>query len=221
MSETKEFPSDRADKFVVRFPEGMRDLIAEAAKSNNRSMNAEIVARLQQSFESIPYSEATLGLMATISRMEADIAEERLEGLSYLSELAACSAPLRETLAILEANKLDEDISDLDHLEKIVHKFNFSKDWLSEQREKIENRRKQAIEHAAFAEARLSGHNEASAIDPKHHLAQAKASIADAKYQQAQLHLLTVIELQGPNTPASKSAQKMLEKIEALIAGAQ
>lgn len=37
-----------ADKYIVRFPDGMRDRIAEAAKANNRSMNAEIVARLEQ-----------------------------------------------------------------------------------------------------------------------------------------------------------------------------
>lgn len=49
MTDPKEFPSDKADKFVVRFPDGMRDRIAEAAKANNRSMNAEIVARLQSS----------------------------------------------------------------------------------------------------------------------------------------------------------------------------
>lgn len=46
--------TDRApqtqDKFVVRLPEGMRDRIAEAATRNSRSMNAEIVARLQSSF---------------------------------------------------------------------------------------------------------------------------------------------------------------------------
>lgn len=36
---------------MVRLPDGMRDKIAEAAKANNRSMNAEIVARLQDSFE--------------------------------------------------------------------------------------------------------------------------------------------------------------------------
>lgn len=39
------------DKYIVRFPEGMRARIAELAKTNNRSMNAEIVARLQQSLE--------------------------------------------------------------------------------------------------------------------------------------------------------------------------
>lgn len=41
-------PSRTADQFVVRFPDGMRDQIAALAKANNRSMNAEIVARLQQ-----------------------------------------------------------------------------------------------------------------------------------------------------------------------------
>ena len=44
-------PSRTAEQFVIRFPDGMRDKIAETAKANNRSMNAEIVARLQSSFE--------------------------------------------------------------------------------------------------------------------------------------------------------------------------
>ncbi|MCW9477452.1 Arc family DNA-binding protein [Klebsiella oxytoca] len=32
------------DKFMLRFPDGMRDAIAERAKRNGRSMNSEIVA---------------------------------------------------------------------------------------------------------------------------------------------------------------------------------
>ena len=47
---TQESPSRDQDKFMVRMPEGMRERIAEAAKANNRSMNAEIVARLEESF---------------------------------------------------------------------------------------------------------------------------------------------------------------------------
>lgn len=39
-------PSRAADQFLVRLPEGMRERVAEAAKSNGRSMNAEIVALL-------------------------------------------------------------------------------------------------------------------------------------------------------------------------------
>lgn len=47
----KPFPSETQERFIVRFPDGMRDRIADIAKANGRSMNAEIVARLQQSFE--------------------------------------------------------------------------------------------------------------------------------------------------------------------------
>ncbi|OEI82498.1 Arc family DNA-binding protein [Brucella sp. BO3] len=43
------YPSETADRYIVRFPDGMRDLIAEFAKENNRSMNAEIVSRLDES----------------------------------------------------------------------------------------------------------------------------------------------------------------------------
>ena len=39
-----------AEKYIVRFPDGMRERIAQAAKKSNRSMNAEIVARLEESF---------------------------------------------------------------------------------------------------------------------------------------------------------------------------
>ena len=60
---SKELPPSRtAEQFVVRFPDGMRDRIAEAAKQNNRSMNAEIVARLQGSFaDHVAPAAATMG----------------------------------------------------------------------------------------------------------------------------------------------------------------
>lgn len=44
-------PSDLADKFMLRMPDGMRDQIANAAKANKRSMNTEIIARLEESFD--------------------------------------------------------------------------------------------------------------------------------------------------------------------------
>jgi Arc-like DNA binding dprotein len=46
------FASRRLDKFVIRLPEGMRDKIDLAARANKRSMNAEIVQRLETSFSS-------------------------------------------------------------------------------------------------------------------------------------------------------------------------
>lgn len=44
-------PSRKLDQYIVRFPDGMRDRIKEAAEVSGRSMNAEIVARLESSFD--------------------------------------------------------------------------------------------------------------------------------------------------------------------------
>ncbi|MGE6213082.1 Arc family DNA-binding protein [Comamonas aquatica] len=51
MAEKNLYPSDQADKVLVRMPDGMRDRLKEVAKANNRTLNAEIVARLEQSFQ--------------------------------------------------------------------------------------------------------------------------------------------------------------------------
>jgi hypothetical protein len=45
------FPSQLAERFQIRMPDGLRDKIREAAEANKRSMNTEIVARLEESFE--------------------------------------------------------------------------------------------------------------------------------------------------------------------------
>src|SRR3984957_13943760 len=47
-----DFPSSGLDKFVLRLPDGMRDKIGVAARTNKRTMNAEIVQRLDASFSS-------------------------------------------------------------------------------------------------------------------------------------------------------------------------
>lgn len=41
--------SRTADKFVIRLPDGLRDRIADQAEGNRRSMNSEIVLRLERS----------------------------------------------------------------------------------------------------------------------------------------------------------------------------
>lgn len=74
----KNFPSTEADKFIVRLPPGMRARIAESAKSNNRSMNAEVVGLLQQAMEARTQAPAidTHALAAEI----ADLVAARLKG---------------------------------------------------------------------------------------------------------------------------------------------
>lgn len=70
MSEKQQYPSDEADRFLVRMPPGMRDRIAEVAKASGRSMNAEIVLRLEQSFEQ---AARPLGIL----ELQQALAEER------------------------------------------------------------------------------------------------------------------------------------------------
>ena len=43
------YSSRTADKFVVRLPDGMRERIADVARNHHRSMNSEIIARVEQS----------------------------------------------------------------------------------------------------------------------------------------------------------------------------
>jgi hypothetical protein len=50
MAERKPYPSESADKFLLRLPDGMRERIAREAKLNKRTMNAEIITRLEESF---------------------------------------------------------------------------------------------------------------------------------------------------------------------------
>lgn len=40
------------ERFTVRFPDGMRDAIAERAKNNGRSMNSEIIQILEDALAS-------------------------------------------------------------------------------------------------------------------------------------------------------------------------
>ena len=54
------FPSEVAAKFMTRFPDGMRHQIAAAAKAAGRSMNAEIVLRLQQSLGQVASAASVL-----------------------------------------------------------------------------------------------------------------------------------------------------------------
>jgi hypothetical protein len=43
----KPSPSEMQDRIIVRLPDGMRDRLAELAKSNKRSVNAEVVSCLE------------------------------------------------------------------------------------------------------------------------------------------------------------------------------
>lgn len=48
MSNKQGAPSRDADKYIVRFPAGMRDEVRRQAAENGRTINAEIIYRLKK-----------------------------------------------------------------------------------------------------------------------------------------------------------------------------
>lgn len=59
-----EYESDAADRFQVRFPDGMREELKNLAKKNKRPMNTEIVKRLEDSLAEKTSVEAALKALA-------------------------------------------------------------------------------------------------------------------------------------------------------------
>lgn len=89
-------PSDLADKFMLRMPEGMRDRVREAADASGRSMNAEIVQRLEESFA----TKAPLGF-------NVNVLEDALE------EMRAARRSIEERLDSSVVNLVKARLRDL------------------------------------------------------------------------------------------------------------
>jgi len=90
-----------SDKIMLRVPDGMRDRIAEVAKANGRSMNAEIVARLQGSFEgsgSVAEANEKLAIAGFVFKLLQKVIPDE-----------AMKADIGTMLKYLEADKAQED----------------------------------------------------------------------------------------------------------------
>ncbi|MBY3268641.1 Arc family DNA-binding protein [Rhizobium laguerreae] len=72
-------PSRGSDQFVLRFPEGLRDRIREIADRNGRSMNAEIIMRLEDSLAKSGFDDLDRGSesQAGFIELPAGISEEQ------------------------------------------------------------------------------------------------------------------------------------------------
>ncbi|RYE42618.1 MAG: Arc family DNA-binding protein [Hyphomicrobiales bacterium] len=73
-----------ADKYIVRFPDGMREQIAATAKANNRTMNAEIVARLDQTFAPIAEDPNESALQRKRAEAKKTQIEQAQVGLTFI-----------------------------------------------------------------------------------------------------------------------------------------
>ncbi|WP_454259509.1 Arc family DNA-binding protein [Pseudoxanthomonas mexicana] len=82
------------DKFVVRLPEGMRDQIEVAARKAGRSMNAEFVQRLAESFEERTAPEvASLQSDIRILKAALQAAHQAMENQNRLINVLTVQPP--------------------------------------------------------------------------------------------------------------------------------
>jgi plasmid stability protein len=78
------FSSRTADKFVVRLPDGMRERIADVARNHHRSMNSEIISRLEQSL----FHEAVIGDNSPLLLNSTELAPHESELLQRFRQLS-------------------------------------------------------------------------------------------------------------------------------------
>lgn len=128
-----------SDKFMLRFPDGMRDKLKAEAKANNRTLNAEIVARLAASLVagSTDLYEADLKTSMEIMRQEFEH-EKRLARAQLLLSTYQDQASLvrrrldRETQLVehLEAQLATATKHEDDTAPRIARELNDSMYWL-------------------------------------------------------------------------------------------
>jgi len=73
MNEQK-YPSQLAERFQIRMPDGLREQIRRHAEANKRSMNAEIISLLEMALWEADYDRVTSGLepFGAISQEDRD-----------------------------------------------------------------------------------------------------------------------------------------------------
>lgn len=65
MRDDRKYPSQLAERFQIRLPDGLRARIAVFAGDQGRSMNAEIVRVLEREFPGTPASSAPVSVEST------------------------------------------------------------------------------------------------------------------------------------------------------------
>lgn len=75
--------SREQDKFVIRLPDGLRPQIAATARNNQRSMNGEIVIRLQRSLTQDQLRDAQEKIISVLLKQIEDLEAREATPCSY------------------------------------------------------------------------------------------------------------------------------------------
>ncbi len=84
-----EKPVREYDKFMLRFPDGMRDAIAERAKRNGRSMNSEIIQIIEDVLETDKNNEIVIteSDISELSRVKPETMEALVDAIEKNEQL--------------------------------------------------------------------------------------------------------------------------------------
>ncbi len=155
-------PGRGSDQFMLRLPDGMRERIRKAAEDAGRSMNAEIVDRLDDSFswpsirDALSQERAYLERTVESLRSELEQAKENLANVDSRKERA---------LLILERERLELEIASQKETQEYIDRrlaelLETSKD-IKDQRSFLEKMRKELL---GLAAERLALENDRDAI---------------------------------------------------------
>ena len=71
-------------QYNLRWPEELRQKVAQSAKEHNRSMNADIVARLEQSFEKDDAAEFDKGFVLQVIKSQESTITDLTDQIKHL-----------------------------------------------------------------------------------------------------------------------------------------
>lgn len=116
-------------QYKLRWSEELRDKVAASAKAYNRSMNADIVARLERSFQTesdfsplkMPPEDLANRLQAIAEEKNKNSSEKVVISREYLNDLLEIKSTLKNlSLAVLDLEKHTIDFEAEDFVEKVT-----------------------------------------------------------------------------------------------------
>ncbi|MEJ2802354.1 Arc family DNA-binding protein [Comamonadaceae bacterium PP-2] len=128
-----------SDKFMLRFPDGMRDRIADSARAGSRSMNAEVVARLEASFNA---QGCPVEILTVIAKLQLELSHANYQERTSLIERRVLIQAVEELVRWIRNSNLDEKIrNETLHFSKIeaaVDENQFASGLLKDEAQKSE-----------------------------------------------------------------------------------
>ncbi len=110
----KDYYHQTDPQYKLRWPKELRDKVAASAKAYNRSMNADIIARLERSFLTepdfsplnMPPEELAHRLKTMVDQKNQNRSEKVVVSREYLNELLEIKTSLKNlSLAVLDLEK--------------------------------------------------------------------------------------------------------------------